>query len=155
MTPHTGIQSSLRRLIACLGLVGLLGCGPVLLLPGGELDGTLSAAPDDWTFTESISTVQLETRPDSPYSVNIWATGLDEFLYIHAGANRARWVEYIEVDPRVRIRIDDKIHPLVARRVTDPAEFRRFADAYEDKYGSRPRNEDVGVVYLYRLEQRP
>jgi hypothetical protein len=39
-------------------------------------------------------------------------------------------------------------------RVEDAAEFASFADAYEKKYGMRPRNENVSEVYLYRLGAR-
>jgi hypothetical protein len=125
-----------------------------LILPGGELDGTEAAPPDDWAFTREIDTVQLETRPDDPYSVNVWATALGPALYLHAGANRSTWVQHMEADPNVRLRIEGSIYPLRARRVEGQDEFDRFADAYEDKYGRRPRNEDVTEAYLFRLEPR-
>lgn len=135
-------------------LLLVLGCGPFVLIPGGELSGGVTEVPNDWSFTKEISTVQLESRPSDPYSVNIWATGVGKDLYLHAGANRANWVEYIEADPRVRLLIEDKIYELRATRVEDPAEFKRFADAYEEKYARRPRNENVREVYLMRLEAR-
>ena len=128
--------------------------GPFVLLPGGELEGQVESAPSQWGFTDEVSTVQLESQPSDPYSVNIWATSTGESIYLHAGANRARWVEHIEVDPRVRLRVGDRIFELVAMRVTAAEEFSRFADAYEAKYGSRPRNETVSEVYAYRLEAR-
>lgn len=132
----------------------LVGCGPFLVFPGGELQGNEAAVPGDWEFAAEIGTVEMETRPEDPYSINIWATGMGRHLYIHAGANRANWVEHIEADPRVRIGIQRKLYPLRAERVTDAGEFARFADAYEVKYGRRPRNEVVEEVYLYRLEAR-
>lgn len=136
-------------------LACLLGCGPVLLMPGGELSGPVEAPPADWGFSDEISTIQLETRPSDPYSINIWAVGIGDRLYVHAGANRSRWVENLIADPLVRVRVAGKLHPLVATRVEDPAEFAAFADAYEKKYGVRPRNENVSEVYLYRLDARP
>ena len=135
--------------IACL-----LGCGPILLLPGGELSGPVEAVPADWSFSDEVSTVQVETRPSDPYSINIWAVALGPHLYIHAGANRSRWVENLLVDPLVRVRIAGKIYPLTATRVEDAAEFATFAGAYKKKYGTRPRNENVAEVYLYRLGAR-
>ena len=132
----------------------LVGCGPLLVFPGGELKGAISAAPEDWNFTHEIGTVQLETRPSDPYSINIWATAVRDSLYLHAGTNRANWVENIEADSSIRLRINSEIYPLRAVRVQDPVEFQRFADAYESKYGSRPGNEDVAEVYLFRLEAR-
>lgn len=132
----------------------LAGCGPFLLLPGGALEGPTAAPPADWAFSDETSTVQLETRPEDPYSVNIWAVGLGRHVYVHAGANRSSWVENMENDPDVRLQIEDVIYPLRAVRVTSQDEFDRFAVAYEHKYGSRPRNEDVNEAYLFRLEPR-
>ena len=135
-------------------LACLLGCGPTLLIPGGELSGPVEASPGDWAFSDEVSTIQLETRPSEPYSVNIWAVGIGDRLYVHAGANRSRWVENILADPQVRVRVAGKLYPMTAVRVEDPAEFATFADAYKKKYGTRPRNENVAEVYLYRLGAR-
>jgi hypothetical protein len=133
----------------------IAGCGgPFVFLPGGALEGSTAAAPDSWAFTDAVKTVQLETLPGDPYSVNIWLIALGEHLYVHAGANRATWVENIEADPNVRLRVNDSIYELAASRVGDQDEFDRFSDAYEQKYGRRPRNENVSEVYLFRLEGR-
>jgi hypothetical protein len=133
----------------------MAGCGePFLVLPGGALEGSTLAAPDSWSFTDAVKTVQLETLPGDPYSVNIWVIALGESLYIHAGANRTTWVENIEEDPNVRLRVHDSVYELVASRVGDQEEFDRFSDAYQQKYGRRPRNEKVSEAYLFRLERR-
>ena len=143
------------RLLVLVAIVSAAGCGrPFVLLPGGALEGTPAAVPESWSFTDAVETVQLETRPAEPYSVNIWVTAADEELYVHAGANRSTWVEYIEADPNVRLQVDDSIYELVAARVKDQAEFDRFSDAYEKKYGRRPRNESVSEAYLFRLAAR-
>jgi len=135
--------------------VAIAGCDrPFVLLPGGALTGTPTPAPGDWSDTDAMHTVQLETRPGDPYSVNVWVVALDEHLYVHAGANRSAWVEHIEADPDVRLRVGDAIYALRAARVEAQAEFDRFSDAYEQKYGRRPRNEDVGEAYLFRLAPR-
>jgi len=131
------------------------GCsGPVVLLPGKTLEGQIVAAPGDWSFTDAVSTVQLETLPADPYSVNIWVIALGEHLYVHAGANRSEWVENMEADPNVRIRVDESIYELRASRVETQEEFDRFSDAYEKKYDRRPRNENVAEAYLFRLAAR-
>ncbi len=139
------------RFSAMLALLLLLACGPTLLLPGGALSGTPSTPPDDWAWIEAVSTIQLETRPEDPYSVNIWVVGMGQNLYVHAGANRAAWVENMEANAAVRVRIDEKIYALSAMRVEDQKEFDVFSDAYEAKYGSRPRNENVDEAYLFYL----
>jgi len=139
-------------LLALVSIVSTAGCGrPFVLLPGGALEGTPATVPESWSITDAVETVQLETRPADPYSVNIWVTAADEELYVHAGANRSTWVEYIEADPNVRLRVNESIYELAAARVVDQAEFDRFSAAYEKKYGRRPRNESVAEAYLFRL----
>lgn len=140
-----------RWLLAALALL-LGGWGPWFIFPGGELTGAESEPPASWTFSDAIDTVQLETRPTDPYSVNIWITRVDAMVYVHAGANRAAWVEHIEADPNVRVQAGERIFPLRAARVRDAVEFARFSDAYEKKYERRPRNENVAEVYLFRLD---
>lgn len=128
--------------------------GPFLLFPGGELEGEVDPVPADWSFTDEISTIQIETDPSDPYSVNIWVLELDGSLYLHAGANRATWVEHLEADPRLRIKVEDVLYEMTATRVTGEDEFLRFAQKYETKYGNRPRNENIDEIYLFRLEAR-
>ncbi len=133
----------------------LIGCsGPFLLLPGGKLEGPVAEAPDDWAFTDEVSTVQVETRPEDPYSINIWAVALGDSLYLHAGGHRTAWVENLESDPRARVAIEGTLYEVTATRVEDPAEFARFAEAYARKYGHRPRNENIDEIFVYRLGAR-
>ena len=145
----------MRKLFAPLLAICFLGCGsPVALLPGGALEGSVSPAPADWSFSDAVDTVQLETRPGDPYSVNIWMIGLAEHAYVHAGANRAAWVEHMEANPNVRLGVEGALYELAAARVTTQDEFDRFSAAYEKKYGNRPRNESVTEAYLFRLTPR-
>ncbi len=134
-------------------MLTLLACGWVPLA-GGELSGTVKPVPEDWGFLAETSIVQVETRPSDPYSVNLWAQELGSVVYLHAGDNRAAWVEHLETDPRLRMRVGGDLYELSAVRVTSQEEFDRFADAYDAKYGLRPRNENVEEVYLLRLGPR-
>jgi hypothetical protein len=149
------MRSKVALLLALLSAASLAACnGPFLLTPGGALEGQTEPTPDSWAFTDEVSTIQLETRPADPYSVNIWVVAMGDFLYVHAGASRSTWVENMESDPNVRLRVEDAIYELTATRVEDQAEFDRFSDAYEKKYGYRPRNESVVEAYLFRLAPR-
>ena len=71
-----------------------------------------------------------------------------------AGQERRGKVENLEKDPNVRIRVDGSIYELTASRVGAQEEFDRFSDAYERKYGRRPRNENAAEAYLFRLAAR-
>jgi len=149
------MRSQPNLLVALALAVFVVGCGgPFVLLPGGALEGATAEVPGSWSFTDAVDTVQFETNPADPYSVNIWVIALGENAYVHAGANRAAWVENIEVDPEVRLQVNDSIYELAAVRVDGQEEFDRFSDAYEQKYGRRPRNENVDEVYLFRLSAR-
>ncbi|MCE2392108.1 MAG: nitroreductase family deazaflavin-dependent oxidoreductase [Proteobacteria bacterium] len=134
---------------------GLVACSePFLTIPGGQLSGVETEHPENWAFTDPISTIQVETAPEDPYSINIWAVALDGNLYLHAGRNRTTWVENLEADPRTRVRVEGKLYELAATRVETADEFARFADAYEAKYDTRPRNENVEEAYVFRLTPR-
>lgn len=149
------MRAKVTLLAGLLTAALLAGCGgPFVLLPGEALDGPTAPIPESWSFSDSVDTVQLETNPAEPYSVNIWVIAMGDHLYVHAGTNRATWVENMEADPNVRLQVEDAIYELAASRVTDTAEFGGFADAYEKKYGRRPGNENVAEAYLFRLAPR-
>ena len=120
----------------------------------GGLTGKVVEAPDNWTKIAQVDIAQLETQPADPYSVNLWIIGRGSNLYVYAGDNRSTWVEHIEVNPNVRLQIEDTVYLLTAQRVTDAAEFERFAQAWDTKYGNRPGNENVAETYLMRLIPR-
>jgi hypothetical protein len=92
------IRTGLGLLVAALALA----CGgPFLVLPGGELRGEVVSEPvEDWSFV-SGSFVDLETRPDDPYSVQLNYVVKAGKLYVDPAEGR-RWLEYIRADPRVR-----------------------------------------------------
>ena len=71
-----------------------------------------------------------------------------------AGDNYTTWIENIDANPDVRLGVAGKIYELTASRVTDPDVFEKFAQAWEAKYGNRPRNENVSETYLIRLVPR-
>ncbi len=139
-----------------LGLIVIAGGGyfTSMMMPGGALAGSQTPVPADWTGADVPDIVEFETNRKDPYSVKIWAVPLGPHLYIHAGDNRARWVDHIEADPSVRLLVKDRLYDMTAERVTDAAEFATFSEAYEIRYGRRPGNENIAEVYLFRLVAR-
>jgi len=142
------------RLLACLAAAALAACGgPWTLLPGGALDGPVKPAPESFAFARDVGTVQLETRPADPYSVNVNCAVVGDGAYVSAGDNRAQWVRNIEADPLVRLRIDGTLYELRARRVTDGAELDAFAEEWmRNAWARDPR--ELDEVFVYRLERR-
>lgn len=136
-------------------LAAASGCnGPIGLLPGGELEGEAKPAPSDWAFAGDYGTVQLETRPEEPYSVNIAYTVLDGRLYINAGDTETRWVKNLTVNSEVRLRMDGSLYDLRAERITDSPEIVAFAKAWTSQSMFRRDPTELEEVWLYRLAPR-
>ena len=78
------------------------------MFPGGELSGPVARGTvSDWSSSDAEVTVQLETRPSRPCSVNIWGVTRGSDFYISAeswrgflGIGDARWVAHISYDQR-------------------------------------------------------
>ena len=143
------------RLIAWLMFVVALGCnGPTLLLPGGRLDGEAMSAPPDWTFADDYGTVQLETQPEDPYSVNVAFTIIDGRLYINAGDTETQWAKNIAADPKVRLRLKGHLYDVRAVRVSDPTAIARFGHAWTNQSMFRRDPAALDQLWLYRLVAR-
>lgn len=123
------------------------------MFPGGALSGPVKPAPESFAFAENGSTIQLETNPADPYSVNIAAAIVGQDLYVSAGDNHATWAQYMDADPRVRVRIDGDVYELAARRVTDASELDAFAEVWlQNAWARDPRGFDE--VFVYELGPR-
>lgn len=148
------MKSFRPTLIVTLALPALWACGgPFAVFPGGALDGPVKPAPGSFEFARDAGTVQLETNPLDPYSVNIACAVADEKLYVSAGENQSQWVENMEADPRVRIRIKGDIYELNARRVTDATEMQAFADEWMKNSWARDPTQ-FEEVWVYNLVAR-
>ena len=132
----------------------LTSCTEYLPISSGALSGTATETPAKWTDVAPVEIIQLESGGDDAYSVNLWVVELAGDLHVFAGDNRATWVENIEANANVRLRANELIYSLRATRVTDAATFEVFAQAWEAKYGNRPRNENVDETYLFRLDRQ-
>jgi hypothetical protein len=141
---------------ALVAVTVLCGCGgPLPFLAGGKLDGPVKPAPASFAFAKDAGTIQLETRPEKPYSVNVAGAVVGDGLYVSAGDSRTQWVENIEADPLVRARVEGVVYELKARRVTDAAEMDAFAAAWLGlgAWARDPRKLE-GEVWVFRLEPR-
>jgi len=118
----------MRRHLALLVLLALttLACSsPFLGMPGGELRGELVTEPvTDWSFAQDRF-VDLDTRPDDHYSVELNYFVREGKLYIDPAEGRT-WFDHIRADPRVRVRFGKKIYPATAVLVGEPGEIEGF-----------------------------
>ena len=144
-----------RMTLSAAMLLLLAGCEePFIVFPGGELSGEQSAVPEDWSQLVSIDTVQLETRMDNPYSVNIWAAGAGKDLYVATGEDGTNWTEHIADDPAVRLRSYSYVYALSARLVEEPSERARAAQAFVGKYDLEVDDNWVLEGMIFRLDRR-
>ena len=131
-------------LLAALGILAALATacgGPFIIFPGGALSGTVQAEPvQDWSFADDAF-LDLEVRPDDPYSVELNYEVRDGQLYIDPAEGRT-WFDYLREDLEVRVRFGDVIYPVTAVLVGqpgDPSGIEGFDDAR----------------FIYRLDSRP
>ena len=68
------------------------------------------------------------------YSVNVWCVAQGPNLWITAGSHTNTWAENLLRDPRLRVRVGDKLYERRAVRVTDPAELELVRKLYLEKY---------------------
>ena len=136
----------------------LAACGPVGPIPGGPLWGDEVIDPvDDWTFASRHQQIQLETRPGSPYSVNVWCVVHEGRLYIPSGKPKGkRWVLNILENDRVRVRISGDVYLTRAVRVTDSDERRAAVELYMSKYNvpDPDQPDSAREVWFFRIDPR-
>jgi hypothetical protein len=137
--------------------------GPLGPFPGPKLRGSVvEEAAKDWSSVDAVKVVQIETDPEDPYSVSTWLTRVGSEIYVFAGSDESPWVRNIGEDPRVRVRIEGRIHELRAAKVRDLEKKRAFLTAmkskYQNDYGFDPdfyqRAWDTGEFVLLRMEPR-
>lgn len=133
----------------------LAGCDePFIVMAGGALTGETDDPPLDWTPLNEVEVVQLETRPEDPYSVNVWMIARGKNIYVATGTGETRWTRNIAENPDVRLRVDGKIYALEATRVTDETEKIDIGNEYVKKYGVDDDDNWVDEGQLYRLDRR-
>jgi len=110
----------------------------MLVFPGGALSGEVVNDPvQDWSFVTDRF-VDVEFRPENPYSVQLNYIVREGKLYIDPKEGR-RWFELLKADPRVRVRFDGKVYPRKAVLVGRPGELEGF-DADRFIYRLDPRS---------------
>jgi len=144
----------LKRLALVLAALALACGGPLGWMPGGKLDGEPVDTPiGDWSFASKTEKLQLESDPADPYSVNIWFVTEGDKLWVFAGGGESStWAKHLLADPHAIVRIDGKLYPRKAARVTDTAEIAHVEQLYLAKYDyTRDPNGVFGPV-VFRLE---
>jgi hypothetical protein len=147
-------------IVVCLALALLIlrftGLDPHGRIPGLWLSGDAVTTPvNDWSFTENVTTVKLQTQSRFllPHSVTINCLDYNGQLYVSsvypAGSPRG-WNENALRDPHVRIKIGDKVYDRTLVLVTDPAEQEAVLQVRARKYPQLkiPANAEIHVFHV-------
>lgn len=132
---------------------------PIGPLAGRELTGeVVTTAITDWSFTDEHPLIAVETRPAAPHSVTVICFSHDGALYVPARGGSAKdWPHFAVSDPRVRVKIGDKVYPALATRVEDPELRRVLIAAAAGKYDFEVPQESGGLddVWVFQIESAP
>lgn len=129
--------------VVLLVVLRITGFGPHRRIPGLWLNGTLVATPvTDWSFAAKHGTLEIQTRTWYllPHSVttacieymgqlyvgSIYEPGL---VYPHGRS----WNENVARDPRVRIKIGDRLYDGILVHITDQAFVAAVLEAEQKK----------------------
>jgi len=150
------IEGNLMRnaAVALFCIVFISSCsGPMGPISGGALEGTPVPWPDDWTFTNSIENVLLQTNPDNPYSVTVWIVVVGNQAYIASASHETRWAKNISNDNHIVLSVHGELIEALANRVTAARIAPQIVKAYLDKYDMDEEEfvEQDGV--LFQIDQ--
>ncbi|MGE0393611.1 MAG: hypothetical protein AB7I25_07140 [Vicinamibacterales bacterium] len=133
--------------------------------PGLWQRGEVVRTPvQDWSFVRKFPSVVLETRSPYfiPHAVRVGAIAKGDRLYITNAQYRMDksypdrlWTSNVFRDPRVRLKIGDKLYEMTLVLVTDRAEgeaiFGRNPEYWTDEDG---QERQIGYQHVYRAFQR-
>ena len=147
-------------LLVALVALRIVGLDPRERRPGLWLTGEVVTAPvTDWSFTDKHPTIYVQTRTRYllPHSVTITCVAHDGQLYLTSifreGApfpRGKRWTSNVMRDPRVRLKIGDRVFDQTVSLVTDPAERRAVLGSKARKYPMQ-RVPEKSTTYLFRV----
>lgn len=143
---------------AALGMTIFVGCSnPIGPFSGGRLSGEETAWPPDWAAVSNQAEAELETRPDDPYSVNIWFVVVADDAYLSSSLlygthepEEREWVRNVDTDPRVRFRVGGIVYPARAEAIEDPDQKALVLDAFRVKYPQLERERE-NAARVFRL----
>lgn len=149
---------SRTRLVVLLALALLCACQPSDQRPGQWLRGeAVDTVPASWEFTDEHGEIFVEVATPYlvPHSVTIWCAQVDGQLFI-AARNPAskQWVEWMDADPDIRLKIGQRIYRVTAHHVDDTGRIERISAAYAVKYALGPRGPDAPPMRYWSIAGR-
>jgi hypothetical protein len=142
---------------------------------GFRLTGDLVKTPvTDWSFTDSILTIQIETRTwyFLPHFVRTYIARNGEQLYLFSEyfppkpgqpdhrdefPNARFWNRMVVRDPHIRVKIGNRLFQMRAYPLKDPAQVAVAREAFLSKYQDVRQGQGIpearrAKLYFFRLE---
>lgn len=151
-------------------LLLLVACEPQDYRPGFWLSGEVDPAPvDDWSFTEGVPEIFVETRTwyGVPHSVTTVCVSHGGSLYVPSVyldggtfPDARFWNRNVVRDPRVRLKIGDRLFERSVVVVEDPDERGEVLAAFGRKFdfwkglAEKPDSERPAIAF-FRMDPRP
>lgn len=150
------LGAALAVLLALAALAYAARTNPIGPVAGRQLTGEVVAeAVEDWSFSDEHPLIAIETRPAAPHSVTVICFSHEGVLYVPAqNAPAKSWPHYAVSDPRVRVKIGDRIYPARATRVDDPELRPALIAAAAAKYDFELPQEPAALddVWVFRID---
>jgi len=121
----------------------VIGIEPADRRPGTTLSGTLTPAPADWTFVDSVEEVHVETHPwwGIPSSVTVVIGRDGDTLYSPSIYSEPVefpgtkfWNRIIADNPDVHLRVGERLFEMELRPVAEHTDFKLGLQALAGKY---------------------
>lgn len=155
-----GVSVVVVGAVVALLVLRVVGLDPHERRPGLWLAGERVTTPiTDWSFTDRFPTIYLQTRTWYllPHSVTITCVAHDGQLYLTSVFREDSpypqgklWTSSVVRDPRVRLKIGDRVYDEILVPVTDPAERAAVLESKAKKYPGQ-RIAKTSSVYLFRV----
>src|SRR5262249_52465387 len=151
----------LACLVIALVVLRVVGLDPQERRPGLWLTGRVVTEPvTSWSFTEQYPNIAVQTRSwyGLPHAVTTTVTAHAGRLYLTSNYRPGQqfprdrlWNRNILRDPRVRLKIGDRLFDGTVTLVTDAAEKDAMLETKAQKY-PRQRSADKSLVYVFRFQ---
>jgi len=162
-------RPQLRLFLLFVSVFLLAACEPKERRPGLWLSGELAAEPvTDWSFADDVPEIFVETRTwyGIPHSVTTVCVAHNGTLYVPSVyfeggefPDARFWNRNVVRDPRVRLKIGERIFERQAVLVEDPAEWNEVLAAFGRKMpfwndlAAKPESERPKIIFL-RMDPR-
>lgn len=147
-------------LVVALASLRIFGFEPRDGRPGLWLSGDLVTEPvTDWNFTNQFAEIFLQTNTTYgiPHSVTVWCAVSDGDFYLFSsyrgGGNfpdKRAWNQNVLRDPRVRLKIGDRLFDRALRHIDDESTRAPVYQAFLEKYPDwrSPGQENVHIFLV-------